>query len=96
MSEDGLILDPAFRKIKKRLPQQLSLSGTRVQLEQTIETISSTFSFLVPSNILVSIFASGALNLLLGMVEVQQLVLLYGMISINFPPNALAFFNIVA
>lgn len=35
------------------------------------------------------------LNLILGLVEVQQLVLLYGMMKIKFPPNAQAFFNVI-
>ena len=40
-------------------------------------------------------FMSGALNVLLGLIEVQQLVLFYGMMNFKFPPNAQIYFNII-
>ena len=60
-----------------------------------MESVTDLLAKLMPGNLVVSVFMSGALNMLLGLVEVQQIVLLYSMMKIKFPPNAQAFFNAI-
>jgi len=64
-------------------------------MAQAMESVTDVLANLMPGNLAVSVFMSGALNVLLGLVEVQQLVLLYSMMKIKFPPNAQAFFNVI-